>query len=219
MPVQPDSDLPDQDLYILSSKEPQHKGQHLQKYDFSSVKSSWTIQARASQLTLGDGVKYAAKQLYTSGHHKLTPQYNNCQLKLEVLMQKLGAYMLQGFYTEVEKTDISLEEECFLAKEIIGSVSGPVSPSPAFGLSHLDYKHYKQDDPSFELIWLIEPLQAAQDQKWSTQLMFNSPNPSHKQMIMDAFAHWTYVAPDEMTVFMDLQYIVTALSLHDGLNN
>ncbi|PBK79023.1 hypothetical protein ARMGADRAFT_894191, partial [Armillaria gallica] len=55
------------------------------------------------------------------------------------------------------------------------------------------------------LIWLIEPLRAAQDQKWSTQLMFNSPNPSRKQMIMDAFAHWTYVASDETTVFADLQ--------------
>ncbi|KAK0184299.1 hypothetical protein F5146DRAFT_1006567 [Armillaria mellea] len=98
---------------------------------------------------------------------------------------KLGTYMLQGFYAEAEKMGISLEEDCFLAKDIISSISGPVSPSPASGLSHLDYEHYKQDDPLFELIWLIKPLQVAQDQKWSTQLMFNSLNPSHKQMIMD----------------------------------
>ncbi|KAK0187454.1 hypothetical protein F5146DRAFT_1142478 [Armillaria mellea] len=162
----------------------------MKKKAAAGITIHWELLIIVDKLTLGDGIKYAAKQLYTSGHCKLTPQYNNCQLELEVLMQKLGTYMLQGFYAEAEKMGISLEEEfaftdCFLAKEIISSIGGPVSPSPASGLSRLDYKHYKPDDPLFELIWLIKPLQVAQDQKWSTQLMFNSLNPSHKQMIMD----------------------------------
>ncbi|KAK0209792.1 hypothetical protein IW262DRAFT_1302062 [Armillaria fumosa] len=126
--------------------------------------------------------------VFTSkGHLKKVYQYNNCQLEAEVLTQKLGAYMLEGFYCQVENARFMLEEDPLHSQSAFWPERLFI-PQEALYRLHL-LSHYKQDDPNIEVIWLVEPLYVTQDQKWSTQLMFNIPNLGHKQMIMDAFAH------------------------------